>query len=240
MKVIGHRGAAGLELENTLASLRRAKDLGVDGIEFDVRLTSDRQLVLCHDADLSRVSAYRTRIDSVTLAELKAVKLHNGETVPTLDEALTCVGHTWAIIEVKVDDCLDELLEVIDRYPDARLTVASFDHRFATALEKRRPDVSVYLAEKTRMTEIIQMVQQARADGMDLNAWLLNPLTYWLAKRHKLDVMVFTINHPLIARFIRALYPDVFICTDYPDRLLQRFRTEQPEIEHRPHADDSR
>ncbi len=232
MKIIGHRGAAGLELENTLASLRRAKELGVDGIEFDVRLTADRQLVLCHDADLSRVSNSSVKIAEATLAELKTIKLRNGETVPTLDEALATVGDTWAIVEAKVGDCLDELLEVLDRWPDAHLTIASFDHSFATALEKRRPDLSVYLAERTRMTEIISMVRQAKADGMDLNAWLLNPLTYWLAKRHKLELMVFTINHPLVARFILALYPDVFICTDYPDRMLQRFRAKNPKVKH--------
>ena len=56
MKIIGHRGAAGLELENTLPSIRMAIELGVDGVEFDVRITADRQLVLCHDDNTSRMS----------------------------------------------------------------------------------------------------------------------------------------------------------------------------------------
>jgi glycerophosphoryl diester phosphodiesterase len=229
MKIIGHRGAAGLELENTLASLRRAKELGVDGIEFDVRLTSDRHLVLCHDADLSRVSDSPAKIAEITLAELKKTKLHNGEYVPTLDEALATINDTWAIIEAKDGNCLNELLATIDRYPAAHITVASFDHSLAETLEKRRPDVSVYLAEKTRMTEIIDIVRRAKADGVDLNAWLLNPLTYWLAKRHNLELMVFTINHLWVARFILKLYPDVFICTDFPDRFLDTVTRAQNE-----------
>lgn len=232
MKIIGHRGAAGLELENTLASLRLAKELGVDGIEFDVRLTGDRQLVLCHDADLARVSGNKIKIANASVAELKMIKLHNGETVPTLDEALTCVGNTWTIIEVKVDNCFDELLAVIDRHPGTRLTVASFDHRFAAALEKLRPDVSVYLAERTRPTEIIDFIKSAKANGMDLNAWLLNPFTYWLANHNKLEIMLFTVNHPFIARFLHYFYPRAAICTDYPDRMLKSFRAEQPEVQH--------
>lgn len=239
MIVIGHRGAAGLELENTLASLRHAVELGVDGVEFDVRLTRDRHLVLCHDRDLSRVSNSKARIVDLSLEELKLIKLLNGETVPTLDEALDCLRGTWAIIEIKVGDCLDELLAVLDRHSGARLTVASFDHAFAVSLEKRRPDISVYLAEKTRMTEIIHLVRHAKADGIDLNAWLLNPLTYWLARRHCLEIMVFTINHPLIAKFVNTLYRHAAICTDFPDRLLKHMGSKDPQIEHRPHADNS-
>jgi glycerophosphoryl diester phosphodiesterase len=238
MKIIGHRGAAGLELENTLASLRRAKELGVDGIEFDVRLTKDRQLVLCHDKDLARVSGNPARVANLTLKEIKKIKLYNGEKVPTLDEALDFLNGTWAIIEAKVGNCLDELLAVLDRHPKARVTIASFDHAFAMELEKRRPDISVYLAEKTRMTEIIHIVRQARADGIDLNAWLLNPLTYWLARRHQLEIMVFTINHPLVAKFVHTLYPQAAICTDFPDRLLQQVTPKKPQIEHRPDADN--
>ena len=56
MKIIGHRGAAGLALENTLPGIELARLLGVDAIEIDVRKTKDNQLILCHDADLKRVA----------------------------------------------------------------------------------------------------------------------------------------------------------------------------------------
>lgn len=233
MKIIGHRGAAGLELENTLASIRRAIELGVDGVEIDVRMTADNQLVLCHDPDLSRVSQSRLKVAGATLNELRSIKLHNGAVIPTLSEALECLNDTWTIIEVKDSRCLDALLRIIADYPQACLTIASFDHNFARDLEKNRPDLPVFLAERTRGVDIIRIIRHAGADGMDLNAWLLNPLTYWLAKRHQLKIMVYTINHPWVARFIHTLYPDVYICTDYPDRFtLQKLRTEKPQIQH--------
>ncbi len=56
MKIIGHRGVAGLALENTLPGLELARLLGVDAIEFDVRMTNDEHIVLCHDNSLSRVA----------------------------------------------------------------------------------------------------------------------------------------------------------------------------------------
>ena len=47
--IIGHRGAAGLAPENTLAAFKRALNLGVDAIELDVLLTSDKELIVHHD-----------------------------------------------------------------------------------------------------------------------------------------------------------------------------------------------
>ncbi len=221
MKIIGHRGAAGLELENTLASLRKAKELGVDGIEFDVRITKDRQLVLCHDPDTDRVSNQNLKIRDSTFEELRQIRLNNGEVIPTLDEALDVLGTTWAIIEVKDSDCLAELLKALNRHPKSVITIASFDHEFATWLEEASPKLSVYLAEHTKPTEIIHFVRTAKANGIDLNAWVLNPLTYWLARRRGLEIMVYTINSRFIAGFIRFLYPHVATCTDHPERFLK-------------------
>ncbi len=50
--VIGHRGAAGLLPENTLAGFKKAMELGVDTIELDVHLTSDNEAVVYHDSRL--------------------------------------------------------------------------------------------------------------------------------------------------------------------------------------------
>ena len=53
LNVIGHRGAAGLMPENTLAGFKKAMELGVDTIELDIRLTSDNEAVVYHDSKLN-------------------------------------------------------------------------------------------------------------------------------------------------------------------------------------------
>ena len=83
---IGHKGAAALEPENTLRSLARAVELGVDLVEFDVLDLHDGTLVLAHSDDLLEVShgAADGPVRSRTLAELREV----APELPTLDEAL--------------------------------------------------------------------------------------------------------------------------------------------------------
>lgn len=116
-EIIGHRGAAALAPENTLASFRRACAIGVDGVELDVHLTADSVLVVHHDywlhPDLARDSTGnyvapkpRPLLRSLTLAQIKTydvgrlragsdyAKRHaeqvpsDGERIPTLDEAI--------------------------------------------------------------------------------------------------------------------------------------------------------
>src|SRR5947199_1375723 len=93
--VIGHRGAAAYAPENTLAGLRRARALGCEWVEFDVRLTGDGALVLCHDARLDRTTDGSGLISAMTLAAIRdrdaGVRFgaeFAGERVPTLGEAL--------------------------------------------------------------------------------------------------------------------------------------------------------
>ena len=224
MRIIGHRGASGLELENTLASLRLAVALGVDGVEFDVRVSKDRQLVLCHDKNLSRISESKAKVADLTLAELKRIPLKGGEVIATLDEALVVLKDTWALIEAKDGGIAAELLQAIDNAPGQQITVTTFNHQLGAELEELRPRLSVYLAEHFKPVEILHFIRRAKADGLTLNAWLLNPLTYHMAQHRGLKLMVYTVNWPFRAWFIKRFYPDVAMCTDHPERFIKRER----------------
>ena len=110
--VIGHRGAAGRSPENTLAGLRRAKALGCSWVEFDVRLTADGALVVCHDARLDRTTSGRGPVAAHTLAAIRGLDAGGwfaeefaGEQVPTLKEALLLAAELGlgANIELKAD-----------------------------------------------------------------------------------------------------------------------------------------
>ncbi len=115
-RVIGHRGAAALAPENTLAAFRRAAVAGARWVEFDVRCTADGVPVVFHDATLGRTTDGRGRLDRTPLAALRRLDAgawfgpeYAGEPVPTLEEALGLLAALGlgANIEVKADGDAD-------------------------------------------------------------------------------------------------------------------------------------
>lgn len=110
--MIGHRGAAARAPENTLAGLRQARALGCAWVEFDVRLTGDGALVLCHDSQLDRTTSGSGPVSAQTLAAIRECDAGSwfdpafaGERIPTLDEALLLAAELdlGANVEIKAD-----------------------------------------------------------------------------------------------------------------------------------------
>jgi glycerophosphoryl diester phosphodiesterase len=97
--VIGHRGAAALAPENTLAGLRKAAELGVRWVEVDVQLTADGVPILIHDFTLERTTDGRGRVNQASLAKIERLDAgawfgpqYAGERVPTLEGAIRAMA----------------------------------------------------------------------------------------------------------------------------------------------------
>ena len=71
VKIFAHRGASAYAPENTLEAFRLAMEQGADGIEIDVQLTKDNELVVIHDETVDRVSNAKGAVRDYTLEELK-------------------------------------------------------------------------------------------------------------------------------------------------------------------------
>lgn len=223
MKIIGHRGAAGSELENTLASIAAAKQMGVHGIEFDIRKTKDNKLIVCHDPDLRRISGDGRRTENMTLNEIQRVPLLTGASVPTLTEAMEVIGRTPCLIEIKEQGCSQLLIDVLSNFPRARVSVVSQKLDELAILKSLSPRrLQLYGSELTKPFDIIHLAKRFGLDGVSLNYWLLNPVTYWWCRRAGLDILVWTVNRPFHARFLSRLYPEITMITDYPERFVRQ------------------
>lgn len=98
MLLLGHRGARRYAPENTLAAFDLALEHGTDGFEFDVRLTANRQLVICHDPRFKRLTIRRS-----TLKQMEARCAGSDECPPTLPQVLErYVGRAFLNLEIKV------------------------------------------------------------------------------------------------------------------------------------------
>lgn len=92
-KIWAHRGCCTLYPENTLEAFRAAAELdGITGIELDIQLTSDGEMVVFHDENLRRVTHMDRNVRGCTLAEIKniAIPANDGKycSIPTLEEVL--------------------------------------------------------------------------------------------------------------------------------------------------------
>jgi glycerophosphoryl diester phosphodiesterase len=102
---IGHRGAAAYAPENSLASIQKALEMGVDAIELDVRLSRDGVVVVIHDDTIDRTSTGKGEVAAMTLSQLKQHPLAEGQTIPTLGEVLQLIdGRATLFIELKCSE----------------------------------------------------------------------------------------------------------------------------------------
>lgn len=113
-KIFAHRGSKGTHPENTLVVFAESVRIGVDGIELDVQVTKDGQVVVIHDETINRTTNGKGRVIDQTLRELKAVdaggwfSLHyEHEPIPTLAEVLDLLAELKyqgiLTIELKTD-----------------------------------------------------------------------------------------------------------------------------------------
>ncbi|MDQ7820228.1 MAG: glycerophosphodiester phosphodiesterase family protein [Armatimonadota bacterium] len=154
--VIAHRGASAAAPENTLAAFRRAADDGADGIELDVRATSDGHLVVLHDADVSRTTDGAGAVAALTLAQLRRLDAGSwfgpafaGERVPLLEEVLGWArGRLLVDVEVKAAGLEDALVEVVRRTGTAdQVLVSAFDPQILVRTRERAPDLPLGLLQ---------------------------------------------------------------------------------------------
>ncbi|MCK4389474.1 MAG: hypothetical protein KAV83_04450 [Desulfobacterales bacterium] len=116
MMIMGHRGAAALEPENTLLSIARAMEIGVDAVEIDVRLSKEKEIVVIHDATVDRTTNGTGPVSSHALKQLKRLDAGKGETISTLQEVIDLIGNkVRLVIELKEEGTETKVVELIKR-----------------------------------------------------------------------------------------------------------------------------
>lgn len=125
--IAGHRGAMGLEPENTMRAFRRAVELGVDEIELDVHLSADGELVVIHDTTLDRTTDGSGPVGERTVAELSRLDAGDGERIPMLRDVLNGFPAVALQLEVKAPAAADAVATFLSGREDAeRVCVTSF------------------------------------------------------------------------------------------------------------------
>jgi len=166
-----HRGASAAAPENTLVAFELAAELGADGIELDVQLSRDGEVVICHDFNVDKTTNASGRVSDFTLSALKQMDAGSwfgeefaGETIPTLDETIERVGSrlllnvelkTGAIRANGLEEKVGDIIQKRDFH--SRVIVSSFNpfallrmHRVDPRIDLgllHAPDLPFYLRD---------------------------------------------------------------------------------------------
>jgi glycerophosphoryl diester phosphodiesterase len=184
-EIIAHRGASHDAPENTLASIRLGWEQQADGMEVDVHLSRDHQIIVMHDANCLRTTSFDGAISDLTSEQLRQLDAGAwmsaefiGEPVPTLEEALTILPpEKYFVVEIKSHDhalipVLEEILVRRAIQPE-QLVLIGFDYELMKALKAALPHyrsllLSGYDGTKS-IDELIALCQAANLDGLDLS-----------------------------------------------------------------------
>lgn len=221
MHIIGHRGAAGLAPENTVKSIKVAREYPVSAIELDIRVTKDKQLVVCHDKDLEKVAGRQSLISNLIYDEIKIIKTISGEPIPTLKQAIKASNNTPLIIEGKDTGWPKPLADIIKNTKfKTKPTVFSFHHKELLKFQKLCPEIKVVALEQHNPLKTIYFAKENKMHGVCLKVWIYQPIAYWLARKNHLVMYTYTINNIWLAKIFHKLYPRVSIITNYPNKLI--------------------
>jgi glycerophosphoryl diester phosphodiesterase len=243
--VIAHRGGRARAPENTLEAMRLGIVDGADALEFDVRLSSDGEVVVIHDPTVDRTTDGTGSVERMTLAELKSLdagfrfRAQRFDPVttlkpriPTLDEVLLSFPGIPLLIEIKTPLAAAETRRLIEKHgAEALCLVDSFASTALKPFRKSR------IARGAGRSELIRMLARSFTRGPspvpDEVSALSIPQTYYglpLPVRRFAQIMrsarkpthIWTVNNPDEARAMWKLGASGIITDNVPAILAAR------------------
>lgn len=165
MKNIAHRGFKGRYPENTMLAFKKAVEAGADGIELDVHLTKDGEVVIIHDELLDRTTDGKGLVKDMTLEDLKklyASKLYSDfekEKIPTLDEYLNWAKGYDIITNIELKNSIidydgieQKTYDLIKEYDLLdKIIISSFNHNSLVRMKEIDQSVECGVLESSRL-----------------------------------------------------------------------------------------
>ena len=179
-KIFGHRGASAYAPENTLEAFAMAAQMGADGVELDVHIARDGEIVVAHDERVDRVAFGTGLICQMTTAELKRLRFNRthpeftSATLPTLREVFELLKPTGLMINVELKNSkivYEGLEEKCVRLADEmgmtdRVLYSSFNHHSLRRLREIDPSVPFGLLYEATMVEAWNYAHALGADAI--------------------------------------------------------------------------
>ncbi len=169
--VLGHRGGYMSHYpENSLLAFRKAIEAGADGIELDVWLTRDGEVVVMHDETIDRTSNMSGKIKEMTLEELKGPTSGWARGSRRSGEVFEALPRDALVnVEIKDPDAVERVAEIVASSNPERVMVSSFN--LDALREYRKQDDTTRMGLLIEREEVVPMVPKLKEE---LNLWSIN------------------------------------------------------------------
>ncbi len=223
--VIGHRGAMGHETENTLASVQKAIDLGVDMIEIDVFKIASNEIVVFHDERVERLTNGGGRIEEYNIVDLNQLILDGNHKIPQLQDVLKLIDHKVRLnIELKGDNTADRVNFIISTYCEkygwsmGDFLISSFKWEELKAMRALNKEVPIAILTEDDPLEAIAIARELKAEAINPNFMALTESNVAAMQAEGFKVYPWTVNEPQAIELLKAMKVDGII-TNYPERV---------------------
>ena len=249
--IIAHRGASALAPENTFAAFRKAVSDGAEGIEFDVRLTRDGEVVVFHDATLARLTNRKNLVSSLTAEELQTIDVgswfarrktspasedFSGEKIPTLRGLLDFLADFKGLIYIElkcrkaeIEKLSKAVCEIISDSPLLpQIIVKSFQLEVIPHIRRLCPEArtAALFAPKImtilrKEKRLVEVADDLGADMLSVHFSLATRKLMKKAEKRALPVTIWTADNPRWVK--RAFDLGLFaVITNNPAPLLAK------------------
>jgi glycerophosphoryl diester phosphodiesterase len=241
-EIIGHRGCEGLAPENSLAAMRKAIELGIDRVEFDVNTAKDGSLIVIHNpvVKIGLKQVPLGKVDRLAIARAKGVPLDD---VPLLDDVLaTCKGKIKIQAELKGDGIEAGVVAAIQKsaFPVADTSISSFDLGKLARVREIAPSLApvqlVYLLDKEKnVADVIDEMRRIGVGSLSIHASHVTCELVDSLHEHGIRALAWGVGEKGKPRYeINSTYQcvlgshvDGFTCA-YPDVLKEIVRAGRP------------
>ena len=223
--VIGHRGAMGYVAENTIPSIEKAIELGVDGIEIDIFKCASGELVVFHDFMLDKLTDLTGKIEEKSLDSLKKAKVLGAYQIPTLNEVMNLIdGRLILNIELKgsetaipTNDLLREYFKKSSWNP-SKIIISSFKWDELNLFYNLNKEVPIAVLTDGDPLAALPFAKKVKAYAINPKYSLLTKTNSKIIKDEGIKLFPWTVNELDDIKFMISLGVDGII-TNFPDRV---------------------
>ena len=234
-QIWAHRGASGYMPENTIPSFQKAVDLEADGVELDIQLTKDGEIVVCHDEEIDRTSNQKGWLKDYTLEQLRQMDFSYGHTelgvvkIPTMQEVFELLKPTNLIINIELKTGIFDYTGIEEKIVELthaegfedRVIYSSFNHYSILKIQKLDPKAKTAFLYCDGTIDMPEYGKKYHVDALHPAAYNLRfPDFSKKCKEFGLDVNVWTVNTVEIAKACLQYGVNALI-TNYPDTMKQ-------------------